>query len=232
MAPDWAAIEREFRADQLSIAAISRLHGVTPATITKRARRDGWQRDLSDAVSQAIRRSLSDRSVASPVRDDSDGASPPEPAAPKSPTVRTADKSKSGGLPSADRRAVETAAARGVRVIRSHRTDIARLRRIAKALARRLEHLVAEEASSAPLRARAKGRESPEAALSRLAQVTARIVALERDAFGLPGTGTRPAGKSDAREASEHDGSSDEDKRRELARLVGAAFEPGAPPGA
>lgn len=49
-ATDWEAIEREFRAGQLSVAEIGRQQGISHTAINKRAKREGWTRDLSEKV--------------------------------------------------------------------------------------------------------------------------------------------------------------------------------------
>lgn len=120
---------------------------------------------------------------------------------------------------------VEAAAMRAVNVIRSHRRDIARLRRIAEELARRIESAlsVAADDDAPPV----GGREGLDAALVRLAQVTARVILLERAAFGLDER-AKPAAAGAGEETD--DGRSDADKRRELAELVGVALGAGAPP--
>ena len=56
--PDWEAIEREYRAGQLSNAEIARQHGVTAAAITMRAKRNGWVKDLTNQVRERIRADL------------------------------------------------------------------------------------------------------------------------------------------------------------------------------
>lgn len=43
--PDWAAIERDYRADILSLRAIATREGITHGAINKRSNRDGWERD-------------------------------------------------------------------------------------------------------------------------------------------------------------------------------------------
>ncbi len=122
---------------------------------------------------------------------------------------------------------VEAAALRAVSVIRSHRRDIARLRRIAEELARRIENALnsASDDDAPPV----GGREGLDAALVRLAQVTARVIMLERAAFGLDER-AKPAATCAGEE--EGDERSDEDKLRELADLVGVALGAGAPAGA
>ena len=47
---DWEAVEREYRAGQLSIREIGRLHGVSHTAIAKRARKEGWSQNLAARV--------------------------------------------------------------------------------------------------------------------------------------------------------------------------------------
>lgn len=51
---DWEAIEREYRAGQLSVSEIGRQHGVSHTAINKRAKKEGWTRDLSKKVRQEV----------------------------------------------------------------------------------------------------------------------------------------------------------------------------------
>lgn len=58
---DWEAIEREYRAGQLSVAEIGRQHGVSHTAINKRAKLKGWTRNLAQAVkAEAENRLVSD----------------------------------------------------------------------------------------------------------------------------------------------------------------------------
>jgi len=52
---DWEAIEREYRAGQLSVREIARIHGVHHTTITAKAKRGGWIQDKSETIRTAIR---------------------------------------------------------------------------------------------------------------------------------------------------------------------------------
>lgn len=50
-APDWDAIERDFRAGSRAVTAIAGEHGITEGAIRKRAKRDGWVRLPKDKAS-------------------------------------------------------------------------------------------------------------------------------------------------------------------------------------
>ena len=51
---DWEAIEREYRAGQLAVVEIGRQHGLSHTAINKRAKRDGWTRNLADRVRKKV----------------------------------------------------------------------------------------------------------------------------------------------------------------------------------
>jgi transposase-like protein len=55
---DWEAIEKDYRADQISIREIARLHGCSEAAIRKKMKQFGVERDLSLKVNQKVRNSL------------------------------------------------------------------------------------------------------------------------------------------------------------------------------
>jgi len=56
--PDWEAIERAYRAGLISVRAIGETHGVNHATILKRAKKEGWARDLTDQVRAATKQKV------------------------------------------------------------------------------------------------------------------------------------------------------------------------------
>lgn len=47
---DWEIVETEYRAGVLSVREIGAAHGVSHVAISKRAKRDGWERDLSAKI--------------------------------------------------------------------------------------------------------------------------------------------------------------------------------------
>src|SRR5580658_7531176 len=67
---DWEAIEREYRAGQLTVVEIGRQHGLSHSAINKRAKRDGWTRNLADRV----RKEVSARLVSEKVSPEADRA--------------------------------------------------------------------------------------------------------------------------------------------------------------
>jgi hypothetical protein len=111
---DWEAIGREYRAGQLSLREIGRIHGVSDTAIRKKAKAEGWERDLTEQVQAAVRAKL--------VREDGSQGSHPQ---------RTTDRD-----------IVRDTAARAVEVVRSHRRSLAQLNAIGDVLAERLaQHL-------------------------------------------------------------------------------------------
>jgi hypothetical protein len=107
---DWEAIEREYRAGQLSVREIARTSGVTETAIRKHAKADGWTRALTEKVRKAIREKL----------------------------VRS-DCSRSGSQSPRDAEIIDMAAARGVEVVRQHRATLSRAHRIVADLLEELQ---------------------------------------------------------------------------------------------
>jgi hypothetical protein len=55
---DWEAVERAYRAGMLSLREIAAQHGLSDTAIRKRAKRDGWARDLTAKVRERVRSQL------------------------------------------------------------------------------------------------------------------------------------------------------------------------------
>ncbi|MDU4249019.1 hypothetical protein [Pseudomonas sp.] len=60
---DWEAIERAYRAGSLSMRAIAEANGISDGAIRKRAKKEGWLRDLTDQVKTATKEKLVRSSV-------------------------------------------------------------------------------------------------------------------------------------------------------------------------
>lgn len=50
---DWEAVERDYRTGRFTLRELEAKHGPNNATIGRRAEREGWTKDLSDAIRQA-----------------------------------------------------------------------------------------------------------------------------------------------------------------------------------
>lgn len=60
---DWEKIEADYRAGVLSIREIASQHGITHGAINKRAKRDGWERDLKAKIKAKADALVSKREV-------------------------------------------------------------------------------------------------------------------------------------------------------------------------
>lgn len=168
---DWEKVEREYRAGQLSIVEIGRQHGVSHTAINKRAKRDGWKRDLT----KQVQREVSARLVSAEV----------------SPEVSAANAKE----------AVDLAAERGVVLVLQHRKALSRSRAIAEKLFNELEGLIdnSDEVEAAIVAETAQDKDSQRrnamlravslpsraATLRELSQVLKNTLPLERQAFNL-----------------------------------------------
>lgn len=61
--PDWESIERDYRAGLLSVREIAASQGLTHGAINKRAKRDGWERDLKAKIHAKAEALVSKREV-------------------------------------------------------------------------------------------------------------------------------------------------------------------------
>lgn len=165
---DWEAIEREFRAGQLSIREIGRLYGLTDTAIRKKAKADGWDRDLTERVRQAVRAKL--------VREDGSqqGSHPPR---------------------ANEREIVNAIAVRGVEVVRSHRQSLSQLNALANILADRLAQHLDGITPDGP---GVGDKESPSDMLEKLTRTRTRVIQLERQAFNLNASSDDDDGKPTA----------------------------------
>lgn len=66
-AADWERIEEDYRAGLLSVREIAATHGLTHGAINKRAKRDGWVRDLSAKIKAKADELVSKREVSKEV---------------------------------------------------------------------------------------------------------------------------------------------------------------------
>lgn len=116
--PDWEAIERAYRAGSLSLRGIADKYDTNEGTIRSRAKKHGWQRDLTDKVRTATKEKLSRNasrtdSTRREVRDDA--------------------------------QIVEEASDEAASIVLAHRADLAKWRRISNKLRLALDDIDIDE---------------------------------------------------------------------------------------
>lgn len=68
--PSWEAIERDYRVGVRAVTAIAHEHGISEGAIRKRAKRDGWVRDLNAKVRAKADELVRKAEVRTQVRED------------------------------------------------------------------------------------------------------------------------------------------------------------------
>lgn len=206
---DWAWIEREYRAGQLSNRQISvqheRVHGLAVAhqTIARRAGTHGWKKDLGKEIHVAVRRKLHEAGTGG-----DRGATPGPKATPPRARAKR-DKSEQApepppAPPPTDEAIIEYAAARSVEVLLSHRKDIAGLRERAAKLQERWDQDLEKGADDdGPFRRARASVNTLAMALSQIAAVYHRVIPLERQAFMLDTPEGKPKDPVEERECDE-----------------------------
>lgn len=115
---DWERIESDYRAGVKSLREIAGEHGLTDGAIRKRAKRDGWSRDLAAKIQQRSEDLVRTQAVRSEVRAEQKAT---------------------------ERQVIEANAEAVANVKMAHRRDIARSRGIANSLFDELEQMVGQE---------------------------------------------------------------------------------------
>ena len=110
--PDWERIELDYRAGIKTLRQIADEHGITHGAINKRARRDGWERDLSGKINAKADALVSKALVSTPVSTESKIA---------------------------ERQVIEAAATAVADIRLAHRSDIRRARNLTNSLLAELE---------------------------------------------------------------------------------------------
>lgn len=154
---DWERVESEYRAGQLSVREIGRLHGVSYETVRRHAEAGGWIQDLSGRVRAEAAARLIECDKACDNRRD---------------TVTS-------------REVVDTAADRVVEIVRSHRTGIARLIRLTERLTAGMERMASGAEQQAGDAALLGSRQGVIDGHEKLAAALARLITMERQAFSI-----------------------------------------------
>lgn len=173
---DWKEIEIDYRGAVMPISTICRVHGVSRSLLMDHAARNGWTRDLISQVRMEVNERLYTQELSRPVPEND---------------------------------VVAKAAEVMVAVVRSHRKDIAKLRGVASQAMDHFALLMAEgvfeeytdEDGNTKVRlnksALVLGKTQGVAtALDNLASAYARIIDMERKAFGFDTGGSASVGIS------------------------------------
>lgn len=56
---DWEAVERDYRAGQLTLSEIAKKHGISDSQLRVKAKKLGWTRDLTAAIEQRTKEKIS-----------------------------------------------------------------------------------------------------------------------------------------------------------------------------
>jgi len=190
--PDWERIEHDFRAGILSVREIAVAHSISHTAINKRAKRDGWERDLTAKIHAKAEAEVSKRAVS---------------------------KEVSKEARATERQIVEANAEAIVSVRMGHRTDIGRARSLVMRqlqelelqtdrpeLFEEIEQLLAtrQEGEDLSPTARAKLQEALSRATSlssrssimrSLAESLRTVITLEREAWGIKVDAPEPPGQ-------------------------------------
>lgn len=165
--PDWERIEADYRAGLMSLREIAKPHGITETAIRKRAKRDGWERNLQAKIQAKADALVARRAVAA------------------------------AHAKATEREIVEANAERIAQVRGEHRADITRARTLALQLLAELEEqpelqvqmrraLEAGDTEEAERIAAAQiGLSGRVDLLKKLADTLRTLIGLEREAYGL-----------------------------------------------
>ena len=156
---DWEAVHREYRAGQLSVREIARQFDIAESGIRRKAKAEGWDRDLTEQVNKKVRNKL----------------------------VRSAqsaqDAQQKPGFTEND--IIDAAADRAVQMIQLHRQDIATQRQLINKLQIKiLKKLTLEEEGKAGDQPELSMVETA-VILKHIATAMSKVIPLERQAFNI-----------------------------------------------
>lgn len=186
---DWEAIKADYRTGRYSLQQLSDRHGPNKSTISKKADKEGWEKDLSEAVRQRTREKVSRAQLDAAARE-------------------VLDKS--------DEELVEEAASQNAAIVHGHRRHLERWRSLAGRYAELLESQLERGALVVQLKNGDVAQvdlplDYVGKSMASGTQALERVVKLERQAYGMD----EPAGE----EVPEERRLSDEELRNRIAEL-------------
>lgn len=178
---DWEAVEKDYRSGIPSLRTIGDQHGVSEGMIRKKAKAEGWLRDLTGRIAHEVRNEL--------VRD----------------AVRNLDSAYSESKKATEKEIVEQAAAVQVQVVRDHQKLGKRGMQAVQLLSVRLEEAIREsEQITDEIKASTKDTETRKRMLravsleklivlvTNLGNAARTWIGIEREAFSIQGDGLPP----------------------------------------
>jgi len=154
---DWESIEADYRSGVMSFRAMEEKHGITHGAIRKRAKRDGWTRDISGKIKQKAQELVHTAEVHS--------------------KVHTEDKSKQV----TEKEQIDVGAKLQADIILKHRKAIGKHQTVAQNLMTELE-----EDADKPKGDKTKLALSTKTGiLKQLSETLKTLNGLEREAFGI-----------------------------------------------
>ena len=204
---DWEAIERDYRSGQFTDREIGQKYSISHTAIQKRAKRDGWQKDLAGAVKAATNARLIEAEVAKVASQE---------------VAKRVAKQVANAIP-ATVEVVAAAAQVNSDVILRHRADIGTLRTLAMDMAHELALVThSQEEVKRLQQVLAGGDIDPDeldaarrslddllrlhnrvTSAQRLADTLTKLQTMERRAFNLDDEGSSAGGAGAGRELSD-----------------------------
>jgi len=175
---DWERVERDYRAGQITVRQIAQKHAISTTAITAHMHSGGWTRDLSQAIQARTQAKISEIDVQELIEQ-----SAREGAQKSAQTIRLADEQAS-----------DVAAGVIIRHRKSFRDQVER----AAVIERLFDEILVASSAYAGDGAEPIDIHKAAAAFKALVDSRAKLVAMERESFGISGPDTPDARDVDA----------------------------------
>ena len=153
---DWINLEKEYRVGQLSIRALGSKYEVSEAAIRKKAKKEGWERDLKETFDKA----LDDAIVQETARESS------------------RESSQSAQCELSDDQIVQAAVDTSLEIVKKHRAHIHKLHDLADKASEHIEAILKEKSFDNYEWMLGTGKESVLAMMQKFASVREKAILL------------------------------------------------------
>lgn len=192
---DWEKIYNEYRTGQYSNRVLGTRNNISEAAIRKKAKAEGWKKDLIDAYQSEVQNLL----IESEPEEEQDSAK----CEPEESTQKEDKKPKTDGERKEDRDTVRDAARVAVEVVRDHRKDITKLKGLARTLSTMLDNALNNKDDDKKKKARedlkevSSHTESATDMTLKLSRIHSECIKLERTSFNLDKKDRDPTADTD-----------------------------------